>query len=464
MIAAWLFELLRRESDWRAALPRIASQISELPEDRIRAARDLGAAFEHVEPDRRRAIGAYQLAGAGRDNGRSRALATELGWWAAVARIAHVELQATGDLQALLVTCRALINQGNTELARRIFADAHLADVKGDAALATLRAELAGNTADWPRWLQYARTLTGRAAADVFVWTARLARADGRPDWTSHLESALAADPRHALAGAMLTDHAFTSGDRKAIFDVMKLRLVNADTATTCDVMRDIATRVSLTTSGHGGLARRLLRGALDRAYDSGLSEIPGHLAMWALLDAAAAQDGRRTEQLALIMRALETPLPDHDRVWLAALGAAICVEAGDSTAARAYAAVVAEHAPSHPTVLALLVETRATTSDPALAHDLDLLQLDAATVRPVGEVAPLDELELAPMSAHTRAASYVAHGAVHSDPRFVDLSVPALDDPEPAPEAARAAPPKPPPATRAAAEPAAPTASAKPA
>lgn len=79
MIAAWLFELLRRDRDWRATLSNIAAQLSELPDDRVRAARDLGAAFEHLEPDRRHAITAYQLAGHGRDGGRSRVLAIEMG-------------------------------------------------------------------------------------------------------------------------------------------------------------------------------------------------------------------------------------------------------------------------------------------------------------------------------------------------------------------------------------------------
>src|SRR3954464_3644576 len=96
MIAPWLFELLRRERDWRATLPNLASQLSDLPEDRIRAALDLGAAFEHLEPDRRHAITAYQLAGPGRDRGRSGVLATEMGWWPAVGRLAHLELKATG--------------------------------------------------------------------------------------------------------------------------------------------------------------------------------------------------------------------------------------------------------------------------------------------------------------------------------------------------------------------------------
>lgn len=474
MIAAWLFELLRREADWHAALPRIAAQISELPEDRIQAALDLGAAFEHLEPDRRRAIGAYQLAGPRRDGGRSRALATQLGWWPAVARLAQLELQAKPAIEPLIAACRALIDAGDPELARRIFAEANVADVKGDATIATLRAELAGNASEWKSWLQYARALTGRAAADALVSTARLARADGRGDWATHLEAALAADPGHRLASAMLTDHAFATGDRKSILDVMKLRLVDTDTATYCDVLRDIAARVTLTTTNHGGLARRLLRGALDRAYEIGLSQIRGHLAMWSLLDRAAAQDRRRTELLRLIMRALELALPDYDRMWLAALGAAICVEAGDAAAARSYAAVIAERAPSHPTVLALLVETRSTTADPQLMHDLDLLQLDAATVRPVRELAPTDTFELAPFelapmsspAASQAPAQPAAHAELRVDPRYVDVSVPVLDDPEPPPEPPppsapppRTVPPRPPP--RAAATAASPAAAA---
>src|SRR5262245_9270257 len=123
MIAPWIFELLRRERDWRAALPGIAKHLSALPEDRVRAGLDLGAAFEHIEPDRYHAIIAYQLAGPQRDNGRSRALALEIGWWQAEGRLAAVELQASSSPDALIAACRALIDDGKRDAARKLLAE-----------------------------------------------------------------------------------------------------------------------------------------------------------------------------------------------------------------------------------------------------------------------------------------------------------------------------------------------------
>jgi hypothetical protein len=464
MIAPWIFELLRRERDWRAALPRIANHLSELPEDRVRAGLDLGAAFEHIEPDRYHAIIAYQLAGPQRDGGRSRQLALEIGWWQAEGRLATVDLQASGSVEALIAACRSLIDDGKQDAATRLLAE-HPGASK-HAAIAGLRAELEGRTSEWKTFVANAKRLRGTAAAEAYVTAARLARVEATKDWGRHLESALDADPQHAVAAAMLMDLAVASEDDKLVFDLMRIRCLGLDGYEYSEAVRAIATRLLLADPAHhAGMGRRLAKTALERAYGAALSEIPGHIALWTLLDAAAAQDGTRTELLPLIMRALECPLPDYDRTWLAALGAAICIEAGSTETARAYAAVVAEHAASHPIVRELLAEADV---EEDLSDDLELLEEDAQAPA-VDDLLPDDvdfdlaplammtntaaptnlELDLAPLAMMSNTAAPTDVEA-HFDPRFLDVSVPVLDDapePAPAPAPARARAPAPGPA-----------------
>jgi hypothetical protein len=424
MIAPWIFELLRRERDWRAALPRIVEHLSELPDDRVRAGLDLGAAFEHIEPDRYHAIIAYQLAGPQRDGGRSRQLALEIGWWQAEGRLATVDLQASGSAEALIAACRSLIDGGKADAASRLLEE-HPGAGKHPT-VAGLRAELEGRTGEWKTYAASAKRLRGSAAADTFVTAARLARTDRAKDWGRHLEAALEADPQHAVAAAMLMDLAVASEDDKLVFDLMRIRCLGIDGFEYSEAVRAIATRLLLADPAHhAGMGRRLAKVAIERAYGATLSEIPGHIALWTLLDAAAAQDGTRTELLPLIMRGLAGPIPDFDRTWLAALGAAICVEAGSTETAHAYAAVLAEHAPSHPIVRELLADADV---EEDLGDDLELLEEDAQAPA-VDDLLPDDlEIDLAPLSMMTRAPS---HGDVEPrfDPRFLDVSVPVLDD-----------------------------------
>jgi hypothetical protein len=450
VIAPWIFELLRRERDWRAALPKIAEHLSELPEDRVRAGLELGAAFEHIEPDRYQAILAYQTAGPLRDNGRSRALALEIGWWQAEGRLAAVELQASGASEALIAAARSLIDDGKTDAARRLVQENPTAAKNTLVAAAGLLAEIEGRGADWKTFAAAAKKQKGRAAADTFVGAARLARSVGAKEWSRQLEAALEADPTHAVAAAMLMDLAVDSEDDKLVFDLMRVRCLGLDGYDYSEAVRWIATRLLLADPAHhAGLGRRLAKVAIERAYGAGLTEIPGHIALWTLLDTTAAQDGTRTDLLPLIMKGLDLGIPDFDRTWLAALGAAICHSAGNGETARAYAAIVAEHAPSHPIVRELLAEAEAEV-DEDLSDSLELLEDDAQTP-PVESLLP-DDLELGHMwmgEALPRAATEVDDNPGF-DPRFIDLSVRALDDlvetpPEPpAPAPAAAAAPKP--------------------
>jgi len=425
MIAPWIFELLRRERDWRAALPKIAAHLSELPDDRVRAGLDLGAAFEHIEPDRYHAIIAYQLAGAQRDGGRSRQLALEIGWWQAVGRLATVDLQSSGQAESLIVACRSLIDDGKLDAAKRLLTE-HPGAGK-HATAAGLRAELDGRSSEWRTFATNAKRMRGSAAADAYVTAARLARTAGTTDWGRHLEAALEADPQHLVAGAMMMDLAVASEDDKLVFDLMRIRCLGLDGYEYSEAVRLISVRLLLADPAyHAGMGRRLAKFAIERAYGAGLSEIPGHIALWTLLDAAAAQDGTRSDLLPMIMKGLACPIPDFDRTWLAALGAAICVEAGSTETAHTYAAIVATHAPSHPIVRELLSDA---SIEEDLTDDLELLEEDAQAPS-FDDILPNDfDLSLAPLSM---AATYSEAPAVEEpsvDPRFLDVSVRALDE-----------------------------------
>ena len=79
MIAPWLRPMLWGERDWDRALRRVV-HASGGGGDRDERARALGAACEHVAPDRRRAIAAY-AAGGPELLARARALAVAEAWW-----------------------------------------------------------------------------------------------------------------------------------------------------------------------------------------------------------------------------------------------------------------------------------------------------------------------------------------------------------------------------------------------
>src|SRR5688572_22655134 len=114
-IAPWLHTVLWREHDWRAALGRL---VRELPvgTQSQRPAIELARACEYIEPDRRRAIAAYELAGAGGDRGRARELAIELGWWSARARLSLVARARNREPQLLLDEAEAWWDAGQPDL------------------------------------------------------------------------------------------------------------------------------------------------------------------------------------------------------------------------------------------------------------------------------------------------------------------------------------------------------------
>jgi PilZ domain len=406
MIAPWLQDLLVRERNWRGTLRRLSSEWAQR-RDRSGSLAEVGRALEHVEPDRRFAVVAYQNAGPEVAAGRALDLALELGWWSAVVPLATQERSATGSIEALVWEGRALIDQREVERADRLIPSA-----PDDPRVAALRAELAGGSAKaLAEWQACARSLTGSEAAEAYLITARLSRVLGHPDWEHWLELATQADPSHLGAVSMLCELRLRDDDdSKRLLAFVRTRLEifdrRDDVAAWCDAVRHISMRLWFREpeGHHRGLARRLLTAAIERAYRDGLVRIPGHLAMWALLDEGASGDHTRPELLPLVIAGLEAQLPVFDRVWLAALGAEICAAESNLSAAHAYAAVVAEHAPLHPVVRAWFAGTVAEQApqDDQLDSFRDaLLQLEVEACQElqIEEIAPIeesDDLELA--------------------------------------------------------------------
>ncbi len=362
-IAPWLLPVLWREQDWRAALERLAVQLasSEHGAQSHRAAVELGRASEYIEPDRRRTIAVYELAGPGGDLGRARELAVEVGWWSARARLTLAARSVDPDPRLLLDEAESWWDAGQPDLCALALAGVRDSDSERAGELRALVAarELTDYAAEA---VARAVSSAGSAAADAYVMAARFSRAAGRmEDMTRWLESALVAHPGHGAAASCLLALARDGRDPEPIQRYLRLRLENADLTTWIDRMRAAALAL-IETEQHRGFGLRLLRQALERAYEAQHMNVPGHLAMWTVLAAHASADGTRRELLPLVIGALQSSQQDVDRVWLGALATEISLrDAGHAVVAGAYAEIVAEHAPEHPIVRELVATVAAT-------------------------------------------------------------------------------------------------------
>ncbi len=356
VVAPWLVSELCRERNWSAVLARIAGELRAATPD-PRKAHELAAATEYIEPDRRQAIAIHELAG---ETQRARELAIEVGWWAAAARLAA----RAGDRAA--EAC-AWWDAGQVEL----------------CALA-----LAGMRDDEPLARDLAALVTGKDCpaaggdADASVMAARFAQARGRTDAVrEHLEAALALRADHAVAARWLLTLAIASRDPDQIRGYLRLRLAGQARDAWLDAVRACAVAL-IGTEHHRGFGLRLVRHTLERAYQLGHGEIPGHLAMWSLAAHHAAADGTRRELLPLAITAIESSREPVDRVWIAALAAEISLrDGGSAEVAGAYAAIVADHAPGHPIARELRAE-------PRIDIDIDLPEAPADMLAEIVESA----------------------------------------------------------------------------
>lgn len=378
-IAPWLLPILWRELDWSAALDRLsvtATRANRLTGARAhRTAIELALALEYIEPDRRRAIAVYELAG---DHERACDLAAELGWWSARARLSARIIDSP---EHVLDEAAAWWDAGHPDLCALALAEVRGADrgVRG-AQLAALVAnrDLSRHAAEA---VAHAAGAQGTEAANAYVMATRFYRVADEPDQvTRWLEAAVAADPKHTVAARSLLEIAIRSRDPAGLKRFLAIRLDGADFDTSLDGIRACA--LSLADSDHHrGFGQRLVRQILDKAYELGHAHIPGHLAMWTVLVTHAAAAGNRRELLPFVLKALEASRVAVDRVWLAALATDISLREGNNpVVAGAYAEIVAEHAPDHPIVRALVsVVAEAVEDEPTSPIAIPVAAIKAA-------------------------------------------------------------------------------------
>jgi hypothetical protein len=355
VIAPWVSETVLRCADWRSALAGLAQQLVREPGSAAAEARalELGAALEYVDPDGRRAIEVYALAGA-EGEARALVLAEQLGWWDARARL-HAR-GAARDPARLLDEAEAWWDADQPALAAQA-----LAGVRAAAPTDLARRDDLAQLLTGKELLARAELIAARAepattsSADTLVSAARFALAAGAVDEAQRwLEAAIVARPGHGLASQLLLRSLLATAPAK-LRGFLRLRLDRLGPTAWLDALRTTALTL-VATDHHRGYGLRLLRQALERAYQARLPSIPGHLAMWHVLAAQAAADRTRRELFDLVVAGLGATTTPVDRVWLGALATECCLrDAGTPILAAAYADMVAEHAPDHPTVADVL-------------------------------------------------------------------------------------------------------------
>ena len=216
---------------------------------------------------------------------------------------------------------------------------------------------------------------------ETYVTAARFARATGRADEaTSWLQAALAMDAGHAVAARHLLSDAIEARDHDRARRYLQLRLDGVDRVEWLDATRACALAL-VDVEHHRGFGLRLLRHTLERAYERGEPQIPGHLAMWGTLAEHATLSNTRRELLPLAVAAIESSKQDVDRVWIAALATEIALrDANHPVVAGAYADIVAENAPEHPMVKELVAHVAA--NQESFDIDLDSTSRRRATPR----------------------------------------------------------------------------------
>jgi PilZ domain len=365
MIAPWLRTKLWRERDWSQTLRQIAMALSPMDPDHAARASDLGRAFEHVDPDRRRAIAAYSASGRSVDLTRAREIAIEVGWWPALARLAMSERGRGGSARLAVEEFYAWLDAGEPQVAALVASDA-LAAAPDDPWLravidvVTGRRDASASAATLATLAEAAGSSTGWIAA------ARVALMAGdRPGAGVGFQHAVVAAPTDRRASALwlaLLD------DEAMIQQLLRVRLAALNPADWVDTARALGIALA-TRSGTAGVGLRLIRAAITQVDDHVLISPPGYIAMWSVLVQHAWVSGARPTLLAAATAAIEHGAAVDDRVWLATLGADIAwTDAGNLAVARAWAAVAAEHAPEHPTVVAIAA-VRDTAADEGLVY-----------------------------------------------------------------------------------------------
>ena len=348
-LATWVRALIWKATDWRAALAKLCDDASALDTNELL---DLARACELIEIDRRRALALYraawqrQPAQAALD--RALAIARELGAFNDIAELALSAHEQYREPAHLLTAAFAFMDAGTPELAMEPLAGVLAArsnDDEAKSALASVRREIRDPQVEVSRWIAIA-SRGERDFARAAMHAARLARVAGLD--AIHLRQLEQACLRGSREAASLIEIRLL--ERRRAEDLASFYRNRLDAITSerewIDVIRAAVARMHL-AGVQRGLALRLAQSGLAHVYRARLGDIPGHLALWDLL-IHHARDARSTRELMpLVIEALEAPLSDDDRLYLARFGVEAANEARDPDAARPYAMIIDEIVPS---------------------------------------------------------------------------------------------------------------------
>lgn len=347
-LAPWVRARLWRANDWPAELERLWGEVTTAAPDPQKLW-ELGCAFEHIVPDRSRALAVLTDASrAGHREARERAIAIATSLRARAA-LAELSLANKDDAGA----ARAYIDAGRRELA--IEPLNKLVDPEASVLLALVK----GDDLDAEREIANAIAAAQQTkAAQHYLHAARIARMALPEKATSIAVSAIRACPQDPEIEALLVEDLLQRQAITELLDHYRSTFVSAKTRREyVERMRAAAVEL-LARDLQRGLALRLLRLALETSYDELLPEVASHLAAWELLIAHAREQKSMLELVPLILKALSAPLSQDDALYLARLGLEIAWrEMRDELAAQPYAATVLDFVPDHPLAAAFVRE-----------------------------------------------------------------------------------------------------------
>lgn len=359
-----IYDLLGSSSDWEKTL---VERLEYIKQNRALSSRSdeaelLARTLEHVVPDRSHAIAAYVLCFS-LDNSQIQALqrgselSIERSDFSTAARLNRVEYKQSGDPALLVREGIAWLDAGEPDRAVPPLLEAldHYPESE------ELRCALECARQEWPDVraeisrlkLLASQAESGPDAARSLLQAARtMMMLNCNPGvLDKYLLTAFKADPEHTSTLGLLERRLAHLAYPDAFWAICEERVDNRTSALgAVEELRRMAMRLC-TCQPYRYLGLQVIQQALDEAYESELTHIPGHLAMHTLLFEYCEEAQLTNEYLNLIDRGLELPLPRLDQLFLSLQGLVLTLNMDDELGARNYARMVQSLAPNHPLV-----------------------------------------------------------------------------------------------------------------
>jgi hypothetical protein len=351
-----------RTQDWFARLVELewdARRISD-PWQRSQAYLELARVTDGMVPDRQRALLLYQRAWQATGECISalttaRAIYRELGDLPHAAEVAEVEYRYTQDPTLLAIAGETWLDAGDAARAAPALARAleQLGDEDLKDALATAR-RINGGGDDLSRLEREANVADHETASRKLLHAALVIRAihPTHPLYESLLRRSLDQDSRNHRAATLLD---FQLEREERWVEYIELQEMRADTAPSDRERVDIFRRTGIALVVRCKQARagaRLLATALAIAYERQVEDIPGHIAMLALLRTAYQATDQSQQMCAIYDRALQASLSEDERLFISsAAGKMAWKQLDDLKRAERYFATVKSIVPDHPLV-----------------------------------------------------------------------------------------------------------------